>query len=90
MEETSFTACHMLDGLFRKDDKQHWYGPHPLQSIDPSDNSIKPKFDPLSYGFSRIQGKVWITFQRDMHIVLEKSLLISSFTTIDGREIPSH
>ena len=26
MEETSFTACHMLDGLFRKDDKQHWYG----------------------------------------------------------------
>lgn len=89
MEETSFTACHMLGGLCRKDDKQHWYGPHPLQSIDPSDNSIKPKFDPLSYGFSRIQGKVWITFQRDMHIVLEKSLLISSFTTINGREIPS-
>ena len=32
-----------------------------------------------------IKGKKWITFQRSLRIKLEKPLLISSFTTIDGR-----
>ncbi|KAL2966616.1 hypothetical protein AAZX31_16G127700 [Glycine max] len=58
--------------------------------IDPSDDPINPKNGTLRYGASRIQGKVWITFQRDMHIRLEKPLLISSFTTIDGRGVNVH
>ncbi|KAK7386507.1 hypothetical protein VNO78_26785 [Psophocarpus tetragonolobus] len=57
---------------------------------DPNDNPINPKFGTLRYGASRIQGKVWITFQGDMHIRLEKPLLISSFTTIDGRGVNIH
>ncbi|ONI09575.1 hypothetical protein PRUPE_5G245600, partial [Prunus persica] len=36
-------------------------------------------------GATIIRGKKWITFQRDMRIRLEKPLLISSFTAIDGR-----
>ncbi|KAK7380814.1 hypothetical protein VNO78_33333 [Psophocarpus tetragonolobus] len=54
---------------------------------DPSDDPINPKLGTLRYGASVIQGKVWITFQKDMHIKLEKPLLISSFTTIDGRGV---
>ncbi|KAK7380815.1 hypothetical protein VNO78_33334 [Psophocarpus tetragonolobus] len=54
---------------------------------DPSDDPINPKLGTLRYGASMIQGKVWITFQKDMHIKLEKPLLISSFTTIDGRGV---
>ena len=54
---------------------------------DPSDNPMKPKPGTLRYGATMIRGKVWITFQRDMHIRLEKSLLISSFTAIDGRGV---
>ena len=42
--------------------------------IDPSDNPINPK----------------LVFQRSMHIRLEKPLLISSFTTIDGRGANVH
>ncbi|KAK7359948.1 hypothetical protein VNO77_01917 [Canavalia gladiata] len=57
---------------------------------DPSDNPINPKPGTLRYGASRIQGKVWITFQRDMHIKLQKSILVSSFTTIDGRGVNVH
>lgn len=52
---------------------------------DPSDNPINPKPGTLRYGTSMITGKKWITFQRNMRIKLEKPLLISSFTTIDGR-----
>ncbi|XP_028196856.1 probable pectate lyase 16 [Glycine soja] len=55
--------------------------------IDPNDDPINPKPGTLRYGASVIQGKVWITFQRDMHIKLERPLLISSFTTIDGRGV---
>ncbi|XP_047176313.1 probable pectate lyase 4 [Vigna umbellata] len=55
--------------------------------IDPSDDPINPKPGTLRYGASVIQRKVWITFQRDMHIRLERPLLISSFTTIDGRGV---
>ncbi|TKY45977.1 putative pectate lyase 2 [Spatholobus suberectus] len=54
---------------------------------DPSDDPINPKPGTLRHGASVIQGKVWITFQRDMHIKLERPLLISSFTTIDGRGV---
>ncbi|XP_057443661.1 probable pectate lyase 4 [Lotus japonicus] len=54
---------------------------------DPSDDPINPRPGTLRYGASVIQGKVWIKFQRDMKIRLEKPLLISSFTTIDGRGV---
>jgi len=57
---------------------------------DSSDDPINPKVGTLRYGASIIQGKVWITFQKDMHIKLEKPLLISSFTTIDGRGVNIH
>ena len=58
--------------------------------IDPSDNPINPKPGTLRYGTTMIKGKKWITFQRSMHIRLEKPLLISSFTTIDGRGANVH
>ena len=51
---------------------------------EPSDNPINPKPGTLRYGTTMIEGKKWITFQRSMRIRLEKPLLISSFTTIDG------
>ncbi|KAK7290670.1 hypothetical protein RIF29_05251 [Crotalaria pallida] len=57
---------------------------------DPSDDPINPKAGTLRYGASVIQGKVWITFQRDMLIKLVRPLLISSFTTIDGRGTDVH
>ncbi|KAE9617739.1 putative pectate lyase [Lupinus albus] len=57
---------------------------------DPSDDPINPKQGTLRYGASVIQGKVWITFQRDMVIRLMRPLLISSFTTIDGRRVNVH
>ncbi|XP_034215723.1 probable pectate lyase 4 isoform X1 [Prunus dulcis] len=55
------------------------------QVMDPSDNALDPKPETLRYGATIIRGKKWITFQRDMRIRLEKPLLISSFTAIDGR-----
>jgi pectate lyase len=57
---------------------------------DPNDDPITPKPGTLRYGTSVIQGKVWITFQKDMNIKLMKPLLISSFTTIDGRGVNVH
>ena len=57
---------------------------------DPSDNPIHPKSGTLRYGTTMIKGKKWITFQRSMCIKLEKPLLISSFTTIDGRGANVH
>ncbi|XP_019437563.1 PREDICTED: probable pectate lyase 9 [Lupinus angustifolius] len=57
---------------------------------DPSDDPINPKYGTLRYGASVIQGKVWITFQRDMVIRLVRPLLVSSFTTIDGRGVDVH
>ncbi|PON41497.1 Pectate lyase [Parasponia andersonii] len=54
---------------------------------DPSDNPVIPKPGTLRYGATMIRGKVWITFQRDMRITLQKPLLISSFTSIDGRGV---
>ncbi|XP_030505331.2 putative pectate lyase 14 [Cannabis sativa] len=58
---------------------------------NPSDeNPLSPKPGTLRYGASMIKGKVWITFQRDMRITLQKPLLISSFTAIDGRGVSVH
>lgn len=57
---------------------------------DPSDDPVKPKPGTLRYGATRITGKVWITFERDMRIKLMQPLLVSSFTTIDGRGASVH
>jgi pectate lyase len=57
---------------------------------DSSDNPLNPKPGTLRYGATMIGGKKWITFQRSMNIKLEKPLLISSFTTIDGRGAEVH
>jgi hypothetical protein len=57
---------------------------------DPNDDPINPQPGTLRYGASVIQGKVWITFKKDMNIKLMKPLLISSFTTIDGRGFNVH
>ncbi|KAF3438418.1 hypothetical protein FNV43_RR21180 [Rhamnella rubrinervis] len=53
-------------------------------------NPINPKPGTLRYGVSMLKGKVWITFQRDMTITLQKPFLISSFTAIDGRGAVVH
>ncbi|WCJ40943.1 Pectin lyase-like superfamily protein [Euphorbia peplus] len=52
---------------------------------NPTDDPINPKPGTLRYGATMIKGKVWITFQRNMNIKLQKPLLISSFTALDGR-----
>ncbi|KAJ7975491.1 Pectate lyase [Quillaja saponaria] len=57
---------------------------------DPSDNPLDPKPGTLRYGATMIKQKVWITFKKDMKIKLEKPLLISSFTAIDGRGTNVH
>jgi len=57
---------------------------------DHSDDPLNPRLGTLRYGASKIQGKVWITFQKDMNIKLVRPLLISSFTTIDGRGVDVH
>ncbi|KAL9672837.1 hypothetical protein QQ045_029090 [Rhodiola kirilowii] len=57
---------------------------------DPSDDPVNPRPGTLRYGATVINGKVWITFQRDMRIKLKQPLLVSSFTTIDGRGSSIH
>ena len=57
---------------------------------DASDNALNPKPGTLRYGATMIKGKVWITFQKDMNITLQKPLLVSSFTAIDGRGASIH
>lgn len=52
---------------------------------DPSDDPINPKKGTLRYGVTMVSGKVWISFARDMDIKLARTLLIGSYTTIDGR-----
>nr|TKR79276.1 hypothetical protein D5086_0000273350 [Populus alba] len=54
---------------------------------DPSDDPVSPKKGTLRYGATMITGKVWITFKRNMNIKLEKPLLISIYTAIDGRGV---
>ncbi|XVE58432.1 hypothetical protein DITRI_Ditri04bG0169100 [Diplodiscus trichospermus] len=57
---------------------------------DPSDDPLNPKPGTLRYGVTMIKGKVWITFKRNIEITLQKPLLISSFTAIDGRGVDVH
>ncbi|KAJ0233889.1 Pectate lyase [Hirschfeldia incana] len=57
---------------------------------DPSDDPLNPKPGTLRYGATLIKGKKWITFKRNMKIKLHKPLLISSFTTLDGRGVSVH
>jgi len=52
---------------------------------DPSDDPVNPKRGTLRYGVSMIKRRVWITFKKDMNIKLRRTLLVGSFTTIDGR-----
>ncbi|XP_010499566.1 PREDICTED: probable pectate lyase 4 [Camelina sativa] len=51
---------------------------------DPSDDPVKPKPGTLRYAV--VQPKpLWITFARDMVIVLKSELYVNSYKTIDGR-----
>ncbi|XP_060171244.1 pectate lyase 1 [Lycium barbarum] len=54
---------------------------------DNSDDPLNPKPGTLRYAMTHIKGKIWVTFERDMKIRLQKPLLVSSFTTIDGRGV---
>ncbi|KAL9235389.1 hypothetical protein vseg_010150 [Gypsophila vaccaria] len=57
---------------------------------DPSDDPLKPKPGTLRYGVTMIPGRVWVTFQKDMNIKLERTLVVGSFVTIDGRGASVH
>lgn len=57
---------------------------------DPSDHPLNPNPGTLRFGARKMKGKVWITFKGSMRIKLERPLLISSFTTIDGRGASVH
>lgn len=57
---------------------------------DPSDDPLNPRPGTLRFAMTNLKGKVWITFKRDMNIKLVKPLLVSSFTTIDGRGVNVH
>lgn len=57
---------------------------------DDGDDALDPKPGTLRYGATMIKGKVWITFHKDKQIKLQKPLLVSSFTTIDGRGADVH
>ena len=57
---------------------------------DPFDDPLNPKLGTLRHGVTMIKGKVWITFKKNMHITLQRPLLINSFTTIDGRGVDIH
>ncbi|GMH17440.1 hypothetical protein Nepgr_019281 [Nepenthes gracilis] len=57
---------------------------------DPTDDAIDPKPGTLRYGVTKLTGKIWITFNHDMHIKLVKPLLVGSFTAIDGRGASVH
>ncbi|KAL6559942.1 hypothetical protein OROGR_005059 [Orobanche gracilis] len=54
---------------------------------DPSDDPLNPRPGTLRYAMTNIGGKIWITFARDMNIKLVKPLLVSSYTTLDGRGV---
>ncbi|TYH14175.1 hypothetical protein ES288_A06G198800v1 [Gossypium darwinii] len=58
--------------------------------IDPFDDPLNPKSGTLRYGTTMIKGKVRITFKNSMTITLQRPLLLSSFTTIDGRGVDVH
>lgn len=54
---------------------------------DISDDPLNPKPGTLRYAMTHIKGKIWVTFERNMKIRLQKPLLVSSFTAIDGRGV---
>ncbi|KAG5572810.1 hypothetical protein H5410_062576 [Solanum commersonii] len=54
---------------------------------DKSDDPLNPKPGTLRYAMTHIKGKIWVTFEQNMKIRLQKPLLVSSFTTIDGRGV---
>ncbi|TYI23840.1 hypothetical protein ES332_A06G192900v1 [Gossypium tomentosum] len=58
--------------------------------IDPFDDPLNPKSGTLRYGTTMIKGKVWITFKNSMTITLQRPLLLSNFTTIDGHGVDVH
>ncbi|TYH59844.1 hypothetical protein ES332_D08G249600v1 [Gossypium tomentosum] len=60
------------------------------KDTDPSDDPLSPKPGTLRYGTTMIKGKVWITLKNSMTITLQRPLLLSSFTAIDGRGINVH
>jgi len=51
---------------------------------NPSDNPTRPSPGTLRYAVSQPKP-LWITFARDMVIVLKSQLMINSYKTIDGR-----
>ncbi|XP_074581533.1 putative pectate lyase 17 [Curcuma longa] len=57
---------------------------------DSSDDPVRPRPGTLRYGATVLQGKVWITFARDMQIRLVRPLVVKSFTAIDGRGADVH
>lgn len=57
---------------------------------DPSDDPVRPRLGTLRYGATVLPGKVWITFERGMHIRLAQPLFVKSFTVIDGRGADVH
>ncbi|XP_051142798.1 putative pectate lyase 17 [Andrographis paniculata] len=57
---------------------------------DPSDDALNPKPGTLRFAMTRLKGKVWIDFERDMEIMLVRPLLVKSHTTIDGRGAEVH
>ncbi|WVZ95479.1 hypothetical protein U9M48_041239 [Paspalum notatum var. saurae] len=57
---------------------------------DPGDDPVAPRPGTLRYGATVLPGKVWITFQRGMHIRLAQPLFVKSFTAIDGRGADVH
>lgn len=57
---------------------------------DSGDDALNPKLGTLRYGMTQVKGKVWVTFQKDMNITLQKPLLVRSFSVIDGRGASVH
>lgn len=57
---------------------------------DSGDDPVRPRPGTLRYGATVLQGKVWITFARDMQIRLVRPLVVKSFTAIDGRGADVH
>ncbi|XP_061340780.1 putative pectate lyase 2 [Gastrolobium bilobum] len=51
---------------------------------DPSDDPVNPKPGTLRYGVIQTQP-LWITFAKDMVIMLENELIVNNYKTIDGR-----
>ncbi|KAL6639971.1 hypothetical protein ACP70R_022281 [Stipagrostis hirtigluma subsp. patula] len=62
----------------------------PYTVTDPGDDPVRPRPGTLRYGATVLAGKVWITFQRSMHITLAQPLFVKSFTAIDGRGADVH